>query len=656
MVGVAQIPGSPSPDSGQTNSSSPSLNGGAPEELKLGAALGEKDVAAAVSSNPSPEVASPARPAEHSAKVRFVAAVVCVVAAICAAGVATLNPGEQPLTLVTFLSAALAAVILLTEAVTSWVVRPRPHSVFDPIPLLGAAMIIAAAITATAVGATSAHGILLITAPLLAVAALCVGNAFVIMGLNATRSDKDFLFPKPLKTNVHVNLGDTVSVKAGEVIPVDGRIEQGSIGVDERVLSPISGFRIREEQEIVHAGSEVVVGSATISALSTVQDSCMAQLQSVLAPMVDESSDGLRSEDSKASRWSALAILFFAATVAISWRERSGDIVAPLLAGGVVMLIGCISQMSEYLYGQRRILVRGWLQRGYLFGFASSVRDIAQVTKIESDPSRCGRLSYLRVAGLEILDDRLDPQALCGFVVALLGRAETREFLAAAEYCRRNTSSLSLDRVLELREYPKRGMSGVVHGVELSIGSEDFLLERGIMMQPTESDGDAQSGSSQMLVAIDDDVVARFWIESSQEDLCSDPESATWPLGIELRQSPGVARELGPESLLIRGNESDLVGQSAQRELSLFQPEEGAIRRSSLIAFTPEIAPVAGLIRSCRAHLRAVDRLRLCAGFGGLLTIVSTFAGAFTPIVPLAWLVLTGIVVRVPVTLSKQEG
>lgn len=584
----------------------------------------------------------------HSANIRFVVAALCVLASIAAASVALANPGEQPLKLVTFLSASLAALILIAESCTSWFIRPRHHSIFDIVSLLGATLVVAAGVIACTTSGSSlsaSHSVLLITAPLLAVAALCVGNGFCILGINASRNDSDYLFPNSAWRGHQVALGDSITLQPGDVVPVDGRVTSGSIGLDERVLSPISHFRIREEQELLHAGSTVVAGSANISALSTIDNSCLAQLQSVIAPIVDESSESLRREDAKASRWSALAIAFFAATVAISWNERTHDYVHSLLGAGAVLLIGSICQVGEYLYGQRRALVREWLERGYLLGFASSARELASVTRVESDPSRSGTGSLVRATFIEVLDDRLDRSALCGFLVSLLGRAEDRTFLAAAEYCRRHASSISVDRALELREYPHRGMSGVVHGIELSVGSEDFLLERGIMMQPSESTSDEEQGSCSLLVAIDDDVVARLWLTNSQEDLFMEEGGHDFPNGVEVTQSSGVARELGADTLLIRGNESDLIGQTALREVSLFSPHEETLRRSTVIAFTPEIKPLGSLIKACRLHVRAVDRLRLFAGFGGLVTLATAFAGAFTPLIPLAWLVLTGVVV-----------
>jgi hypothetical protein len=584
----------------------------------------------------------------HSSTVRFVSAAVCLAVGVLAAVAISLNPGEQPVKLVAFLSAGVCALVTLVEAATSWIVRKRSHSVFDPLPLVGCALITAAVVSELLVSSAPVLSVLLITAPAIAAATLCLGNGLSILGTNLARTDTDYLFPSARSAASQYGLGDSISLRAGDTIPVDGRIESGSVGVDERVMSPVAAFRIREEQEIVYAGSEILAGTAQVTALSGANDSCLAQLQNVVAPIADESAESLQNEDSRASRWTAFAICFVAAALAIAWRERSGQVASPLLAAGCVLLLASICQASDFLYGQRRALTRRWLQRGYLLGFASSVRDLSRVSRIECDSSRGGQGSLVHATHLEILDDRLAVPALCDFLASLLGRAEDKMLLAAAGYCRDHAAKLSLERALELREYPGRGICGTIHGVELSVGSEDFLVERGIMVQPTESGVDHERGEPLLLVAIDDDVVARFWISASQEHLFEDIEESGSADGVGLVQSSGVARELGEETLLVRGTESDLIGQTAKYEVGLFSAEEGALRRTTVVAFTPDISPLKLLVRECYAHVRSVDRLRLMVGFGGLVTVAAAFIGAFTPVIPFAWLALSAIAIGAP--------
>jgi hypothetical protein len=198
-----------------------------------------------------------------------------------------------------------------------------------------------------------------------------------------------------------------------------------------------------------------------------------------------------------------------------------------------------------------------------------------------------------------------------------------------------------------MREYQGRGICGIVHGVELSIGSEDFLVERGIMVQPSDGTGESYSANDGVekivLVAIDDDIVARFHITLDQSDLVpADNSSVVWNGGVNLSRSSDVARALGDNTLLIRGNESDLIGQTATRDVTIFDSQEGTLRKGTVVAFTPEIAPLEQLLTECRDHTRTVDRLRLISGFGGLMVLVAAFSGLTTPVVPLLLVMFIG--------------
>jgi cation transport ATPase len=580
-----------------------------------------------------------------SVRLRYITGGVFFVLAVVAFIGTAVEPGEQPSNLILVLSAACASVAVLWEGYSIISGRLPRSSPFVLLPVVGGVAISAAAFMAGLSVVPFTATPLLAAAPALAVVTLLMGNAFSLVGTQLTRRDSEYLYPRSTIRNESVRLGEIVSYKAGEVIAIDGRIERGCVAVDERRWSPVSEFRIREENEVVYAGSEVLAGAADIVALATARDASLSQLQAAITPIIEESQQSLESEDLRASRWSALVILFLSVAAGIFWQERSPGYIQALLATGTVALFGSVCGMSALLYGLRRSLVQRWVERGYLLATAESCKQLAAVASVECDPSRCGDNSLLQAVSLDVLDDRLSQAALCEFLSALLGRAEDPVLLAAGEYCRRLSKVPSVERVVDLREYLGRGICGTVHGVELSIGSEDFLVERGIMVQPSDG-GSAGPGEQLVLVAIDDDVVARVRIARDQAGVIPTEGATRWHNGVHVAIAPGVARTLGEDTLLVRGKESDLVGQVAAREVSLFDISDSSLRRSTVVAFTPELAPLEGLLYECRAHIRSVDRFRLLVGFGGLVVLVAAFAGATTPLVPLLVLMLVGGVVR----------
>jgi hypothetical protein len=407
------------------------------------------------------------------------------------------------------------------------------------------------------------------------------------------------------------------------------------LGVDERALTPIPTFRIREEGDVLFAGSEVLAGTAEVQAIVNGHESNLRQLQDALAPMVESSAEGLVKEDVRAGRATAVTLTFLAVAAAISWNERSNDYQDSLVAAGMVALGAALCQISGLLHGKRRELVRRWISSGLLLSSEDSVRALAAVNSVVIDASRVSTGSRFAVTHLELMDDRLALGALCDCLSSLLGRAEDPLLVAAGDYCRAHASKLSIERVLDLREYSGRGICGSVHGIELSVGNEDFLVERGIMVQPTDTELAGEGSDTMLLVAIDDDVVARFWLSTNQDAVVCEDGSLD---GVETKLSSGVAQELPSTTLLVRGSESDLVGQVARTDVSLFSPKTGEIRRATVIALTPEVAHLQRLLAECKSSCRIVDRTRVLVGFCGLALVASVFAGLLSPGVPLGLL------------------
>jgi hypothetical protein len=165
------------------------------------------------------------------------------------------------------------------------------------------------------------------------------------------------------------------------------------------------------------------------------------------------------------------------------------------------------------------------------------------------------------------------------------------------------------------------------------------------MVQPSDGDAQADAHESIVLVAIDDDVVARFWISSSQEHLVvEDPHTAR--NAIPYRLSSGMAQELSADSLLVRGRESDLVGQAARHDVVLFSPKEAEIRRGTVVALGPDVGGLSELMLECRSQCKLVERTRILIGFSGLVLVASVFAGFITPAVPLGLLLLVAASLR----------
>lgn len=430
--------------------------------------------------------------------------------------------------------------------------------------------------------------------------------------------------------------GESFAICEGVVVPTDGRIRAGCCAVLERYLSTDVHYRVKDEGEVVFAGSYVLGGKADVVALTGSFDSCFRRLEGAVLPGLRWVEDSLRRDNERSVAQLGQLLVFTAVLASIFWDERNGGPITTLLASGSVLLCSLLVQIGDVLYGLREKLTRGWAQRGLLINSAKAWAELVGVRNLLFDPSTVDGETACHVRELELLDDRISERSLCACIASILGRAEDRALAAVGDYCQQVVGEISPDRIVDLREYDGQGISGVVKGVEFSIGSEDFLVQRGILIQPTESSTEGSSADKVLLVSIGDDLIARFWVSFGQEPLLSEEAVSHWAKGLHGALVDQSARELGVDALLVRGSESDAVGRQHSPEVALFGRTGFEVPATSVVSLTSEIGGLPQLVRECRKHIRDVTRAKAWILFSGFVCLSLIFAGVVTPLLPVA--------------------
>lgn len=554
----------------------------------------------------------------------------------------------QPSRLIALLSVTAGGISVLGAVVSLLGGGARGLRAYDGLAVVGSCLFVASTSTFLMTEIEGAVSAFLASAPVLAGSVVWFGRFMISDRLerSTTKASGDstppdrFFIPQSLSKRGE---GERFSVSRGDSISVDAQIESGSIAIDEKLFSTVTSFKIKDEQDIVPAGSVVLSGKADLLALADSESSSAGQLERALEGDLRAAMNSLSDEDVNASRWTTLLLGFAGLATAVFWSERSDSILAPLLACGTVLMHGAALQIAEFLYSHRRKLILHALSSGVVVRGASAVRNLSLVEKIEIDPSRLSKGVLPRVTEFRIADDRLEPKAFCNFIISLVGRAESPSLLALADYARHQLDYPQPERVVDLREYPAQGISGTVHGVELSIGSEGFLIERGIMIQPSDLNiEDGKADNDLLYVALDDDIVAYAVVVSDQDYLFENTDGFYSPEGVFVTLAPGISRELQSDSLLIRGRESDVISVSAPLEEAPFSVEGGIHPSATLISLTGALEPLLAVVDACKVEARAVERFRVVVGSTGLVVVLAALLGWFWPAVSIFSVALIG--------------
>ncbi len=288
-----------------------------------------------------------------------------------------------------------------------------------------------------------------------------------------------------------VVVGDVVVVRAGEVLPADGVVEQGEAVLDE---SSLTG----EPLPVVHTnGSPVRSGTVNageafeLRATRAAADSAYAAVVRLVRAAESQQAPFVRLAD----RYAVFFLPLTAAVAALAW-TLSGDpiralavfVVAtpcPLILAAPIALISGISRAAR-----AGVIVKGGGVIEQL-GEARTVLLDKTGTLTLGTPSIEHVLSSDGIGSEEVvrLAASLDQLSAHPLAEALVHEARQR--------------GLALDFPADVVEEPGHGIAGIVAGRRVAVGSETWLRERGHQPNGSRWDTGGYPGRATVAVAVD---------------------------------------------------------------------------------------------------------------------------------------------------------
>jgi len=259
-----------------------------------------------------------------------------------------------------------------------------------------------------------------------------------------------------------VTLNQTLLVRLGEVIPVDGRLLSSTAVLDESALSGESLPVTRREGELLHSGVSNV--GAPILLIST-----RTAAQSTYAGIVRMAESARRSRAPFVRMADRYAVFFIPLTLLIAglaW-QLSGD---PLRALAVlVVATPCpliLAVPIAFISGISRAA-----QRGILIKDGATLEALATVKQVFLDKTGTLTSGHARLQSIEV-NGLHDPQRLLG-LAASLAQASTHPICQAiVEAAHQGQLSLSVPQGVE--ESPGAGLCGCVDGMQVRFGTLSF--------------------------------------------------------------------------------------------------------------------------------------------------------------------------------------
>lgn len=310
-----------------------------------------------------------------------------------------------------------------------------------------------------------------------------------------------------------VVVGDTLQVRAGEKIPVDGMITEGRSTVDESMLTGESMPVEKERDHTVIGGTINVTGAFMMKANKIGLDTMLSQIIKIVEEAQTSKASVQRIADIVASYF-VPAVISISVVVGLIWYYGVGSSVnTALIAAVSVLVIACPCALG--LATPTSIMVGTGLgaTHGILIKSAEFLETAGTLDAMILDKTGTLTQGLLQVTDYQLLSsESVDTMAYMMVLESQTSHPIANAMVRFGEEAGHRLASAAI-RVDHFIDVPGKGVEGVIDNQRVQIGHMRWMEEQGYELNNIENtvyDYEKQ-GSSVSLMAIDG-VMTALWV------------------------------------------------------------------------------------------------------------------------------------------------
>ena len=326
--------------------------------------------------------------------------------------------------------------------------------------------------------------------------------------------------------------GDTLRVRPGDKIPLDGTVLEGRSAVDESLVTGESMPVTKEAGDKVIGGTINGTGALVMRAEKVGRDTMLAQIVQMVANAQRSRAPIQRLAD-QVSGWFVPAVLGVAIIAFIVWSIFGPEprMTFGLVAAVSVLIIACPCALGLATPMSIMVGVGRGAQHGVLIRNAESLERLEKVDTIVIDKTGTLTEGKPRVTAV-VSNGGLSEDEVLRLAASL--EAPSEHPLAAAIVKAAKERGLSVGPVTDFDQPTGRGAQGVVDGRKLAIGNAPFLTNLGMDVSALAADAERLRGEGATAVFLAVDGAARGVIA------IADPIKATTPAALRALQDAGL--------------------------------------------------------------------------------------------------------------------
>jgi cation transport ATPase len=461
--------------------------------------------------------------------------------------------------------------------------------------------------------------------------------------------------------------GELFRIAKGSIVPCDGLVVEGSAELQELRTSGAEASKYKTKGHKVFAGSRLVGGELLCEAVCKADESMITSFADDLAKRLNAEQQHQLVSEIWETRFSI--VLLFAAMGLGAYQYGIGSgISGALNVAAAILAIGFVVRCSFLVSSAGTLALSHAFYAGMRLRSARVLRTLSKAKNLIVDFVAPFPHEYYFVKSFEVVDQRVDREGLVHVLLNILGSSDEQRNEAITSFLRKSVSGTVTHRISDPRAYEGRGISAIVGGVEFSVGTEDFLVDRGVYLQASEL-VPAQPSQVCLYVAMRDELVAHLTLErrpvadanAFQQDLrafglrlmlCSSetPEKADRvgrELGLDLAYIHGdmsperyieKIRGQGTSAFLLDAKTDPVLAREAASTISFFDEFRWDLDRADVVLMREDLLGLARVFKLVRRYSTAqaflISLPIVAASISGLSAVfMAPSAGIFI----LAW-------------------
>ena len=353
-------------------------------------------------------------------------------------------------------------------------------------------------------------------------------------------------------------VGDTILVRPGERIPVDGEVVDGTSNVDESMITGEPVPVTKAAGAVVTGGTVNGTGSLTFRAARVGSDTTLAQI----IRMVEEAQGAklpIQGLVDRVTLWFVPAVMVLAALTVAVWLFVGPDpaLTFALVAGVSVLIIACPCAMGLATPTSIMVGTGRAAEMGVLFRKGDALQELSNVEIVALDKTGTVTEGKPTLTDVVIGDgfDRAE-------VLALIAAVEEQSEHPIAEAIVRGARSegITIPPVSDFRSVTGFGVAASVNEKEVMVGADRYMIRENIDIAPLVDQEKhlAERGRTALYAAVDGKLAALIAVADPVKPASRAAISALHDRGFKVAMITGdkqetaeaIARETGIDHVI----------------------------------------------------------------------------------------------------------